>query len=83
MSMVINETCINCGNCEPVCPNEAIAAGENLYLVARERCTECVGAFDQPQCVEACPIADCITTDPERAESREELLARYNQLHPN
>jgi ferredoxin len=44
MSMVINEICINCGNCEPACLNQAISAGENIYLVAHERCTECVGA---------------------------------------
>ncbi len=83
MSMVINESCINCGNCESPCPNQAISAGENIYVIAQERCTECVGAFDKPQCVEACPIADCITIDAARAESQEVLLARYQQLHPN
>jgi ferredoxin len=81
MSMVILETCINCGNCEPACPNEAISAGANLYLVDSAHCTECVGAFDQPQCVDACPIPDCITVDPARTESRETLLARYQELH--
>jgi ferredoxin len=83
MAMVITETCINCGNCEPVCPNQAIAAGENLYVVAHERCTECVGAFDKPQCVESCPIEDCITIDPAHTETPEELLARYQELHVN
>jgi ferredoxin len=83
MSMVITETCINCGNCEPPCPNDAISAGDNLYVVASERCTECVGAFDTPQCVEACPISDCITVDPAHTESPETLRARYSQLHPN
>lgn len=83
MSMAITETCINCGNCEPVCPNQAIAAGENLYVIAHERCTECVGAFDKPQCVESCPIEDCITIDPAHVEKPEELLTRYKQLHVN
>jgi ferredoxin len=83
MSMVITETCINCGNCEPICPNQAISAGDIIYLVAQERCTECVGAFDKPQCVESCPIGDCITVDPAHTEPQEVLHARYQQLHPN
>jgi ferredoxin len=83
MAMVIRDDCINCGNCEPACPNQAIAAGENIYLVAADRCTECVGAFDKPQCVEVCPIEGCIAVDPERTEPQEILLARYQALHPN
>lgn len=83
MSMVIHEDCINCGNCEPVCPNHAISAGENTYVIASENCTECAGAFDAPQCVDSCPIPDCIVTDPAHVESREELLARYEKLHAN
>jgi ferredoxin len=83
MAMVITETCINCGNCEPVCPNQAITAGENIYVIAHERCTECVGAFDKPQCVESCPIGDCITIDPAHTETPEVLLARYQELHVN
>ena len=82
MAMVIHEDCINCGNCEPTCPNQAISAGDSVYVVAVERCTECVGAFDKPQCVEACPIADCIAVDPAHVESREVLQAKYQQLHP-
>jgi ferredoxin len=83
MAMVIREDCINCGSCEPSCPNTAISAGETIYLVDRERCTECVGAFDEPQCVGACPIEGCITPDAENPESRDALFARYQQLHPN
>jgi ferredoxin len=83
MSMVITETCINCGNCEPICPNQAISAGDIIYLVKQERCTECVGAFDKPQCVESCPIGDCITVDPAHTEPQEILLARYQELHPS
>jgi ferredoxin len=83
MAMVIREECINCGNCEPACPNQAISAGENIYLVASDHCTECVGAFDKPQCVDVCPIEGCIVVDPDHTESQETLLARYQQLHPN
>ena len=83
MSMVITESCINCGNCEPDCPNDAISPGDNIYVIDPERCTECVGALDTPSCVQLCPIPDCITIDPEHAESPEELLLRYKQLHVN
>ena len=61
MAMRIDENCINCGNCEPTCPNQAISAGDTVYLVNAEKCTECVGAFDSPQCQAACPIEGCIT----------------------
>jgi ferredoxin len=83
MSMVITESCINCGNCEPDCPNDAIKPGDNIYVIDPERCTECVGALDTPSCVQLCPIPDCITIDPAHAESPEELLLRYKQLHVN
>jgi len=81
MAMVITETCINCGNCEPTCPNQAIAARDNLYVIHHERCTECAGAFDSPQCVDACPVSDCILVDPAHTEPREVLMARYQTLH--
>lgn len=83
MAMVIREDCINCGSCEPACPNTAISAGESLYLIDRERCTECVGAFDHPQCVDACPIEGCISADTVNPETKETLLGRYQHLHPN
>ena len=60
MAMKIVEECINCGACEPECPNEAITQGDPIYLVDAEKCTECVGAFDAPKCVEVCPVDDCI-----------------------
>ncbi|HEY6051555.1 MAG TPA: YfhL family 4Fe-4S dicluster ferredoxin [Thermoanaerobaculia bacterium] len=81
MAMKIDENCINCGNCEPACPNQAISAGDSIYLIASEKCTECVGAFDKPQCVEACPIEGCIAIDPAFTETQEVLLARYQSLH--
>lgn len=80
MAMKILEECINCTACEPECPNEAISAGPDVFLVDPERCTECVGAFDSPRCVEVCPV-DCIAADPARAETRDELEARYARLH--
>jgi len=79
MALLINDDCTACDACRPVCPNEAIARGDPLYTIDPERCTECVGAEDEPQCQLVCP-ADCIVPDPKRKESREQLLARYNAL---
>jgi ferredoxin len=81
MAMLINEDCINCGACEPECPNEAISQGETVYVVAVDKCTECVGAYDSPKCVEICPVDGCIVTDPNHSETREQLEAKYASLH--
>ena len=81
MAMLINEDCISCGSCEPDCPNTAISQGENLYVIDAAKCTECVGAFDAPKCVEVCPVEGCIVHDPNHAESREQLQAKYETLH--
>jgi ferredoxin len=79
LALLITDQCINCDVCEPECPNEAISQGEEHYLIDPERCTECVGHFDVPQCREVCPV-DCIPFDPERAESREALEAKAARL---
>lgn len=81
MSMWINEECINCGACEPECPNEAITQGDTVYVIDFDKCTECVGAFDSPKCVEVCPVEGCVITDPNRPETREQLEAKYASLH--
>ena len=81
MSMVIVEDCISCGACEPDCPNEAISQGDTIYVVAADKCTECVGAFDAPKCVELCPVENCIVQDPNHSETREQLEAKYHKLH--
>lgn len=79
MALKILDTCVNCDVCEPVCPNQAIALGAVIYEIAPERCTECVGHFDAPQCVEVCPV-ECILVDPERSETPEQLLDKYHRL---
>ena len=79
MALLITSQCINCDVCEPVCPNEAISAGELIYVIDPDRCTECVGHFDAPQCRTVCPV-DCIPDDPERRESPEQLLAKFELL---
>ncbi|HYL17726.1 MAG TPA: YfhL family 4Fe-4S dicluster ferredoxin [Burkholderiales bacterium] len=77
MSLVITDECINCDVCEPECPNDAISQGEDIYVIDPRRCTECVGHFDQPQCVEVCPV-DCIPVGV--VETREQLQLRYEAL---
>jgi ferredoxin len=79
MSLKITDQCVNCDVCEPVCPNKAISLGPEIYEIAPDLCTECVGHFDTPQCVEVCPV-ECIIVDPDHAESREQLLAKYDAL---
>jgi ferredoxin len=79
--MIITTDCISCGACEPDCPNTAISAGDSIYLIDPDKCTECVGAFDTPKCVELCPVENCIVIDPDHTESREELEAKYQRLH--
>jgi ferredoxin len=79
MALMITDDCINCDVCEPECPNEAISMGEMIYQIAPDKCTECVGHFDEPQCVQLCPVA-CIPIHPEFRETKEQLLAKYTRL---
>ncbi|MCK5366233.1 MAG: YfhL family 4Fe-4S dicluster ferredoxin [Gammaproteobacteria bacterium] len=79
MALMITDVCINCDVCEPECPNGAISQGEEIYEIDPALCTECVGHYDTPQCVEVCPV-DCIPTNPEHVESRELLQSKYERL---
>jgi ferredoxin len=79
MALMITDECINCDVCEPECPNQAISMGEDYYVIEAARCTECVGHFDEPQCVQICPVA-CIPKDPAHAEDRETLMQKYRRL---
>src|SRR4051812_13573740 len=79
MSLKITELCVNCDVCEPVCPNAAIAMGPEIYEITPRLCTECVGHYDSPQCVDVCPV-ECIILDPAHAESEEQLLAKFTTL---
>ena len=79
MALMITDVCINCDVCEPECPNAAIFQGEEIYEIDPVLCTECVGHFDTPQCVEVCPV-DCIPINPEHIESNEQLQQKYAQL---
>lgn len=79
MSLIITDECINCDVCEPECPNDAISQGETIYIIDPKKCTECVGHYDTPQCVEVCPV-DCIPKDDAHVESNAQLQAKYEAL---
>lgn len=114
MAIMITDECINCGACEPECPNNAIYEGgvewaisdgttvagaytvetggevdaddqqepvsDEFYYIVPDKCTECKGFHDEPQCAAVCPV-DCCVQDPERVESEEKLLSRKARLH--
>jgi ferredoxin len=114
MAIMITDECINCGACEPECPNNAIYEGgvewrmldgtnvkgsytledgrsvgveeiqtpvsDDFYYIVPDKCTECVGFHEEPQCAAVCPV-DCCVPDPERVEDESILLARKDRLH--
>ena len=79
MALYITDECINCDVCEPECPNDAISMGEEIYIIDPDKCTQCIGHYDTPQCQEVCPV-DCIPLDPNRQESDEQLQLKFEQL---
>ncbi|MEO1261354.1 MAG: 4Fe-4S dicluster domain-containing protein [Bacteroidota bacterium] len=114
MAIMITDECINCGACEPECPNNAIYEGaiewaisdgtdikenfeledgtvvgandkndpvsDDFYYIVPDKCTECKGFHEEPQCAAVCPV-DCCVPDPEREETDEVLLGRKARLH--
>ncbi len=82
MATIITDECINCGACEPECPNEAISEGDEIYVIDANLCTECVGHFDEMQCAAVCPV-DCCPQDPDHVETEEELIAKARKLNPD
>lgn len=79
MALMITDECINCDVCEPECPNEAIYQGELIYEINPDKCTECVGHFAEPQCVEVCPVS-CILSHPQYVETQDQLKTKYEKL---
>ncbi len=81
MATMITNDCINCGACEPECPNNAISQGEPVYVIDPKLCTECVGFHDYEACAAVCPVDVCVT-DPNNIESEAVLIARAKEIHP-
>src|SRR5690242_3306989 len=80
MATMITSECINCGACEPECPNNAISQGDPVYVIDPVLCTECVGFHDYEACAAVCPV-DCCVTDPNNVENEAELIARAKAIH--
>src|SRR5271163_410678 len=96
MATTITSECINCGACEPECPNTAIYAGgiawefngatspaisDDIYYIVPSKCTECVGFYDREACAAVCPV-DCCIPDPNNLEAESILIERAKELHP-
>ena len=105
MAIKITDECINCGACEPECPNNAIYEGgsqweyngqmfgegdaapsgatgfysSEFFYISPDKCTECKGFHDEPQCAAVCPV-DCCIPDPNHVETEEELLKKKDYL---
>jgi ferredoxin len=79
MALLITDECINCDVCEPECPNDAIFMGIEIYQIDPNKCTECVGHFDAPQCRQVCPV-DCIPLHPDYVETHDDLMQKYHRL---
>jgi len=94
MAIMITEECISCNACEAECPNTAIYSPGAAYTVggqeyaalsdehtyiAPEKCTECVGFNDEPQCIPACPT-EAIVPDPNHVETKDQLNAKKEHL---
>lgn len=77
------EGCVACGWCENECDTHAIAEKGMIYVIDSTKCTECIvnDEYDVQKCVLAC-ITKCIVPDPNHRETREQLLEKYNRLHP-
>jgi ferredoxin len=98
MATMITAECINCGACDPECPNTAIYQGgvewqapdgsmhaplsNDIFYIVPEKCTECVGFHDQEACAKVCPVDACVP-NPEIPEAESVLLARARTLHPD
>ncbi len=67
MATYITKDCINCGACDPECPNEAISEGGGFHVIDPELCTECVGFHEHEACQAVCPV-ECCLPDQNNAE---------------
>ena len=79
MALKITYDCIACAACVEDCPNQAISEGPGIYVIDPERCVECVGSHETPQCVSVCPV-DAIVPDPDHRETRDDLLVKKQRI---
>ena len=79
MSLIITDDCIACDACREECPNDSIEEGDPIYIIDSDRCTECVGYYEEPACIEVCPV-ECIILDTNNQETMQELQFKFDQL---
>lgn len=79
MALYITEECINCDLCPEECPNEAITMGAEIWEINGDKCTECVGHYDEPSCVGVCPV-ECIEINPKRKETLDQLAEKFERM---
>ena len=58
-----------------------IAISDEVYYIVPDKCTECKGFHDEPQCAAVCPV-DCCVPKEDIQETEEELLAKQKNMHP-
>lgn len=80
MALIISDDCVACGACLDECPNHAITEGDPIYVIDPDICTECVGYYNESQCVNVCPV-EAIVADPDHEETYEELLEKSKRKH--
>jgi ferredoxin len=80
MAYMITRSCIQCGACQAVCPNNAIIEEESIYIINPDLCTECIPVHEARQCAEVCPVQACVS-DPANQESVEQMQAKYYRIH--
>lgn len=114
MAIKITDECINCGACEPECPNNAIyeaaedwkysdgteltgmvvfpngekcntealqePLSDEVYFIVPNKCTECMGFHNEPQCAAVCPV-DCCVPDENNVETEASLITKKSFLH--
>lgn len=79
MALMITDECVVCDVCREECPSEAIEEGDPIYVIDSDKCTECVGFYDEPSCIGVCPV-DAIIPDPDNVENIDELRFKFQKI---
>ena len=56
------------------------AGSDDFFYIATDKCTECIGFHEEPQCAAVCPV-DCCLPDEDNVESELELMTKKDILH--
>ena len=53
---------------------------DEFFFIVPNKCTECKGFHEEPQCAAVCPV-DCCVPDDDNVETEEELLSKQKFMH--